>query len=236
MAVAFVNVGTRGAGTAGASPGIPAGMAAGDIMVFFAETGLGENVPAMAGWTEAPNSPIHQGTNTGLTVRYRLWQSGDAAPATGDPGNHILCQIAGFSGVDNTTPWDVATSATGTETTDTTANIPNVTTVTDGAMVISAVATQDDNLLAEAGGLFSGWTNASLVSITEGIDITTALGDDGGLGMGYGIKTTAGAVNNTDVTVPVNLQKAMWGNALRPAGGAAFVPLDDFGMNGIFGI
>jgi hypothetical protein len=55
-------------------------------------------------------------------------------------------QIAVWSGVHTTTPFDAA-DVTGNATTATTWTPPTITTVTPGARVVSAVATSDDNAL-----------------------------------------------------------------------------------------
>jgi hypothetical protein len=94
------------------------------------------------------------------------------------------------------TPFDV--TPTTVIATGATMSFPTITTVTDGAMIINGMSPNQD--VATTAQL-SAWTNASLASITEGHDQTQTNGGGGGVGFAYGIKTSAGAVSATTVTV-----------------------------------
>ena len=215
MAITFVNAGTYAQGTGSVSPGLPASMNDNDLMLLVMETGLNEAVAAITGWTEVTNSPVIQGTNTRLTVRYRFRQTGDTAPATGDPGNHISARIIAFRGVDLTTPFDVNPTTGSNGTATTTMTMPSITPTSAACMIVGLNSAQDDAALTT--NIYSAWTAGGLVSITECIDNGHASGDDGSLGGAYGIKTTAGATGTITATHAGSVQQANMTIALRPA-------------------
>lgn len=107
MAVAFSSSGAAAAANnASITPGLPSGLAAGQLMVAICcirSSTATINTPS--GWTRADD---RGGTNTHVYVFWRAWQSGDAAPTftiTGGASNvTVLGRIASFTGADTTTP------------------------------------------------------------------------------------------------------------------------------------
>ena len=212
MAIAVRAVGAVAASINAVSPGLPAGTAVGDILVMFVETN-NETITA-AGWTQATNSPQSDATDvTRLTVLWRR-ATGTDATTTSDSGDHQIARIIGFSGCVTTgDPWNI--TAGGTETTsDTSGSIPGATTTTANTMVVAACSTGVDG---NSTAIFSAWTNASLVSITEQIDNGTNAGAGGGIGAATGIKSAAGAYSATTVTYSGASRKGLWSGALTPA-------------------
>jgi hypothetical protein len=215
MAVAVRAVGAIASGTGAITPGLPTGTVKGDLLVMVCESKSGQTVTC-AGWTEAPNSPQEDTTDsTRLTILWRRAQGSDAR-TTNDPGDHIMGRIIGFSGVIGYgSPWNV--TAGGTESTaDTSGSIPGATTTVNGCMIIAACCDGTDTASNNTTG-FSGWTNASLASITERIDNRRLDGDGGSIGAATGIMTTAGTYNATTVTFANSARKGLWSGALLPA-------------------
>lgn len=124
---------TESTGTAAIVNNVPAGTVNGDLLVWrYSETGT--NIPTTpAGWTLATSGST---TSTSVTIWYRVASSEPASYTTGTlvtSGRHIGIMSA-YSGVDNTTPFDVATPALVAGTTATTC--PAITPVTVGAWVL----------------------------------------------------------------------------------------------------
>lgn len=156
----FINVGTAVvsansvANPTTFSPGIPASMATGDVMLCVTTSRSNSaTVATPSGWTVFPGFPVQSGTASGGTIYvfYRRWVSGDAAPsvswsgvATGTSGDSCMAQIAGYRYVD----WDV-TDATVVKGTDaaitTTATIGSVTTGQRRSKVLGITMRVDDN-------------------------------------------------------------------------------------------
>jgi hypothetical protein len=110
-------------------------------------------------------------------------------------------------------PWNaVATGAAGSSTTA--ISVPGLTTTVGNTMVVAIASTARD---ADSTAEFAGWTNASLVSATEGIDAVSSAGNGGGFGMAYGVKTAAGLVSATTATSANADRHAYMSIALRVA-------------------
>lgn len=110
MAISFPAVGAVSATNGGSNPtpGIPAGMTAGDCMVCFCysdeSTDGSHTMPA--GWDQIFQSAA---TSSGtMSAWFRAWQSGDAAPTVtlvnhvgGTSGNTAIANIIGVRGADD---------------------------------------------------------------------------------------------------------------------------------------
>jgi hypothetical protein len=203
MAIAFVNKGTFASGTTSISPGIPAGMAAGDFMLLTVHT-PNQVVSAITGWTPVTSTPVSTGTagaagGTRVSTYYRFWQSGDAAPTVAVTGGTCTNGIiAGYSGVDPTTPFDGVTPvATTLAAAATTLTMTGLTTASENDLIFWSVARDVD---ANSTTGVTAFTNANLTGIAEVHDQTVTTGPGGGIWVGYGFKATAGATGNLTVT------------------------------------
>jgi hypothetical protein len=203
MAIAFVNKGTFAAGTTSISPGIPAGMAAGGFMLLTVHT-TNQVVSAITGWTAVTSTPVSTGTagaagGTRVSTYYRFWQSGDAAPTVAVTGGNCTNGIiAGYSGVDPTTPFDGVTPvATTLAAAATTLTMTGLTTASANDLIFWSVARDVD---ANSTTGVTAFTNANLTGIAEVHDQTVNTGPGGGIWVGYGFKATAGATGNLTVT------------------------------------
>ena len=111
MPITYVAAGAASTGNnAGLTPALPAGVAAGDVVVAaFAARGNG-TIGIPSGWTAFPSSPYRNATTAVIqfALAWRVWQTGVTAPAFtysgGASGNDTLAQCAAFRGVDNTSP------------------------------------------------------------------------------------------------------------------------------------
>jgi MSHA biogenesis protein MshQ len=195
--IAHVGVGAQVASeSAGAiTPALPAGTAAGDLAVLFV-AGRPSNTSepaAPAGWTlRASVFESVSSTNLKIMAFYRVLTGGDANPSVTLPAAWqgssagMSGQIAVWRGVDPGTPFDVG-NATLFANPDDVLVAPSLTTVTAGAMVVSAVATSDNNEL----GLSSA---AAFTVRMSGASYDTTLGGDHAVGVAEKLQATAGAV------------------------------------------
>src|SRR5207245_979898 len=195
-APSFGLAGTSQAGTGTLSVAWPT-HSANDIGLLIVETAneavtLGTNA---ADWTQVTNSPQGTGTPANalaprLTVFWsRATSSSMGAVGVNDSGDHQIGQIITFTGVTRSgNPWDV-TAGDVAATTTTAVSIPGATTTVLDTSVVAIVAHGVDSGSAQS----SGWTNASLASITERADSNTTSGNGGGVGVASGAKATAGA-------------------------------------------
>ena len=152
--ITFVGAGNQIVATSGAiTPELPSGAAAGDLAVLVVAGRPSDTTlpTAPAGWTPRSSAIQNAGSNdVRIMTFYRILAGGDADPSIALPPSWtggsagMSGQIAAWRGVDPTTPFD-ASDATDTSNSDDVFVAPSITTVTFGAMVVSAVATSDDN-------------------------------------------------------------------------------------------
>jgi len=154
--ITFVGAGGQEAAQGGSiTPELPNGAAAGDLAVLVvAGRPSDTTVPAApAGWTL--RSSVYEAVPFANDLRvmtfYRVLAGGDADPTVTLPppewvggSGGMSGQIAVWRGVDAATPFDAA-DATDTSAPDDQLDAPAIATVTAGAMVVSVVATSDNN-------------------------------------------------------------------------------------------
>lgn len=219
MAISFVAAGTFASGTTTAAPGLPAGVAAGDLLILAVET-ANVAVATPAGWNVATSSPVSTGpANTAggirLSVFWRFFQTGDTAPSVSATGaDHTTARIHAFRGVDSATPFDGVTPTTSTAAASTTLTMPGLTTVTANAWVVHLVGRDEDN--GSTNGVTGAPTNAGLTGLAERTDQVVNAGSGGGLFVATGLRATPGATGNTTATQVSSAFVALT-LALRPA-------------------
>lgn len=172
-----------------------------------------------AGFVEIPDSPQGTGTaggttSTRLAVFWCRATSGSmASPVVTDPGDHACAYIVTFRGcITSGDPWDV-TAGDALASASTTFTIPGDTTTLAECLVVAIVATGADVSTGRA----TGWTNASLASITERGDLySSTASNGGGISVAEGVKTTAGAYNATTGTLSTSFVQGRVSIALKP--------------------
>jgi Concanavalin A-like lectin/glucanases superfamily len=206
-------VGAAASGTDAITPGLPAGTVAGDVLLLFIETAGGDVVPAMAGWVDAPASPVIMGADTRLTVRWHVHAAGETAPTVPDSGDHQVGRIVGFYDVDPDDPFDV--TAAGTEASDTSVSFPAVTTTRPQTRLVNAIATGTD-VASTAQMSAAANVNTTVTHVRERVDNWTSAGNGGGIGVITAAKNGAGATGSTTATLTTAATKAMLTLALQP--------------------
>lgn len=190
----FVGAGTPADSTGSISLDWPAGHAAGDYGIIFIEC-VHTTIPtAPSGWTLIGQRAYNnvQGTQLAIFGKFAASssESNVSVPAMGD---HTVGIMLAYRGVNVSTPIDVIAGGDGSTSSIV---LPAVTTTGDNRLVIHAVADGRDNTSAR----YTGWTNASLTSLTERADFGGASGNGGGLGVADGEFATAGTTSAGSVT------------------------------------
>jgi MSHA biogenesis protein MshQ len=140
-----------------------------------------------------------------------------AAPVLDTPSDHVYARMLTFRGViNNGNPID-ATAGGVKAAASTSVTVTGVTTTVPNALVVQAVARDNDN----AAAAFSAETNVNLTGITERLDAGIANGNGGGLGIWTGVKVAAGPTGNTTANVTSSIN-AFLTIALKPQAGPAY--------------
>ena len=221
----FIAAGAITSSASAITPALPSGIATGDILLLFLETGNETiTIPTQNGgtWAQVTNSPQGtgttgtSGTGTRLTVFWSRYNGTQGAPTTSDSNEHQMGRIVAFRGtVPSGIPWDV--TAGGVEaTSDTSGSIPGATTTVNNTLIVAAIAASLPDSTSTT-NFNNTWTNTDLTSITERIDNAQSAGNGGALGIATGAKATTGAYGNTAVTLTTAALKGMMSIALKPA-------------------
>lgn len=207
MAAAFKAKGTFQSGTGNVTPGLPSGLAAGDLMLLFVHS-ANQAASAPSGWDPIPAvSGDHWRGTAGaaggvrVDIFYRWWQSGDSAPTVADTGDITAAIICSYSGVDPTTPFDGASPIGFNAAASTTLTLTGITTETANALVVHGTALDRDAASTTTVGSPS---NGNLAGLAERHDQTVSTGQGGGLVIHDGWKASAGASGNTTATQTSN--------------------------------
>jgi hypothetical protein len=207
--------GASASGTTSVTPPLPAGWTDDDVFVMLIET-QNEVVTPPATWLPITGAmvPVATGTVTRLTALWRRAVAGDTDPTVTGTVDHALARIIAVRGcVAQGNPWNVLATATELVV-DTSVSIPGATTTVANCLVLAAFSTGTD---ISATTQATGWTNASLGSVTEQMDDWTTTGGGGGFAMASGTKATAGAYTATTATVTTANFKALMSIALQGA-------------------
>lgn len=201
MALSFVAAGAASTtnGTAPA-PGLPAGVAAGDLLVcvFHSRNVTTGTAALSAGWTQR----VHDVSAGGLlAVWSRVYEAGDAAPtvtltnhATGNSGDSAIARIVAFRPAAGQ---NASVSVVGTVSTNTAAvNIGPITGLTSpagGAVLVVGGKLDDFTSVATLSGDSLTWAEDS--------DTPNTLGSDNGLVVDHALTASSTAVTAKTFTV-----------------------------------
>lgn len=190
-------VGTVASGIAGVTPGLPAGTVADDILILMLENQDAGAVGTVTGYTDIQSAFAGSGTITRLSLRWKRAVAGEAAPSVPDPGDHVVARIIGVRGCPpGGNPVNVSFQSTELLA-DTTVSIPGGTTTKPDCLIIAAFST-GTSIASTAHA--SGWTNASLGSVTEIVDNWVVDSGGGGFGAASGTKALPGTYSATTAT------------------------------------
>jgi hypothetical protein len=188
----------------------PASVVSGDVLIaWIAARNVTSPTTVPTGWTE------QKATNTNIAVYIDWLVAGGSEPATYTWSGFVSTDIAGiiarYTGVDTTNVGD-ATFTTGTSSNSLTLLAPSITTVTDGAMMLSTIGAP----------LASGNPTTAVQTIVDAI-LYGATGAE--YGAGELLTTTNGATGTKAWTLAAKTAGASISWALRPTAAAATPPI-----------
>jgi hypothetical protein len=190
---------------------------AGDLLVMFIYEESNANLTTgPTGWT-ALTGPTTDGNSDGRGWTYYKVSSGSetGSAVVFSSAQRGQIVVAAYSGVDTTTPWDVASVATGVTTASSWAAGP-ITPVTAGARLVSFIGS--DLSAGETQPYHTITSPFTAFSNTEDSSSDTEVGAADGA-------WTSGAVTATWSTTGTADNAVVFVGALRPAaGGAATIP------------
>jgi hypothetical protein len=219
--VGFSQITQRGSATTATSTNTdltipkPAGISVGDLMIAnIAKRGNNTDDPVLSGWTIIAGGG-NGGTNYG-GVLYKIASTADVSLANytfalGTGSNSSVGGIIAFSGIDNTTPFDVPPGAiTFNGAGNSTVMAGDITTISANAAVImlAQVVNQERNFLT--------WTTASAGSLIE-ILYANQTGVACSIGGAWAIKATPGQTGAGSATLNNNARHGGILLALRPS-------------------
>lgn len=208
MAIAYEDKGADGikSGTAGTivSPAYPAAVNANDVCILHCSQNGGTAPSTLTGWTLVFRETTV--SNPKISVWIRVCDgSEDGATVDVTVGGVVArASILRFSGVDTTTPQDVAAATLSRETNSTSVVIPEVTTVTADTVLV-----------------YTGASNSSTATFTGPAGSTERF-DYGANKSGFGYtepRPATGATGTRTVTSTSNTAASAVLIALRPAAG-----------------
>ena len=186
--------------------------AAGEFLIAWAITDANDILSSYsAGWTSL--AKLHSSAdNADLFVLYKIADGSETTVSfTTNSGNAMIAGCAAFSGIDTTTPLDVAPVSIANSASSTTSDI-SITPVTNGAVLARVQCC--DNGSTDATFTFST-TSGTTGAWTTRVDQHASYYD---VALGTAEQTTAGAITNR-CTTSVSGGRIGWLFALRPAAG-----------------
>ncbi|MGH2665673.1 GEVED domain-containing protein [Flavobacterium sp.] len=192
----------------------PTGVVTGDIMIVnIAQVGSNNlSNPTCTGWTLINGQDLAGGTDRWGAVLYKIALAGEPANYTftldGDSTGNVGSIVA-FSGVNTTTPFDVASGTISVQGNQTGVVATGKTTVTaNAAIIMFGMAANNDPT-------WGSWNTTSPGALTELYD--NQRNNDASVGAAWAIKATAGATGNGTATLSNGERNGGILIALRPA-------------------
>jgi hypothetical protein len=224
VAIAFRAVGTGGNGTGGpasVAPAKPAGTVSTDILVCIICSGGGTllTITPPSGWTL-----IKRQDNGTTSTAAAYWALGSVASSTftlSGSVDAVSAIIAGYTGVDNTTPMD-ATGVGQNNAASTTVTSPSITTVTANAQIVFLGAPYDPTRTSPG-----TWTTV-FGTVRGSTGIRGASVDASEVVIADAVQASAGASGAKTETYSLSKASGAITAALRPAAGASFNLDEDF--------
>lgn len=168
-----------------------------DVALVVIETAGDETIAPPTNWAHITGSPFQTGNSRMHIFWHRLASTSLATTTFTSSGeNHVVGALSIFRGVKpNGNPW-TQIGTYGSQSSGTAISVAGLTTTIPNSLIVDCATHSDDT----AAVYFSGWTNASLASITEVVDNSSGQGNGGGAVMAIGVKAAAGVVDPTTVT------------------------------------
>jgi hypothetical protein len=206
----------------GATPGIPAGSAADDIMLLGVEMSGNDGAPhepaCPTDWAHVTGSPQDSGALSAMAVCWKRHDGSESAPSITAMGtDHEIGVIIGIRGAITTEdPWSGTPGLVASDTTTTSHNWLGATTDVANTFVVIFSALNVGDI---------GWssqTNANLANITEQTDTCqTSSGNDGEVSITTGEYAGPGSFGTTTATASSGIVQLSLSVAIKAAATAA---------------
>lgn len=216
----FVAKGIRISGTGNATPALPAGLQANDIILLVVET-ANETVSAPAGYANVANSPQGAGTggaigSTGVSVFWKRHSGSETDPTVLDPGDHQNSQTFGFRGCITTgNPWsNTAGGANITQTTAFSASGPTTSLANELAVIIVCCGLDASTAKFTTA---NNMTGTGLTNLINQEDQSSTSGNGGGIALWTATKATSGTITSLTATANNSTEMSWLIMGLKPA-------------------
>ena len=204
----------RGTATTGTSTSAtvtvnkPTGVVTGDIMIANIANycnGCTQSSASLSGWTLVAGTDIERGRGTLL---YKIATGSEPASytfAVTGSSTFAVGGIVAFSGVNNTTPFDVTPSTSWTTASNASVtNIPSITTLSTNTAVLLFGAAARLTSTTNANFSNTNWTMTSPATLTELFDVGNNAGNSACIGAAWATKAATGATGAGRVNCTVN--------------------------------
>ncbi|MGH8746825.1 MAG: LamG domain-containing protein, partial [Burkholderiales bacterium] len=191
------------------SPALPAGVAAGDLLIMTVTAGASPALSA-PGWSQL--WLVNPARNLTSAIYWRIATGGDSTTlAQSGNCNSLIAQVAYFTGVDASNPFQTAPLGAGNY------SYQNANTVTSGtqtttlanAMLVFTAHSSDDDTFGALGGYAQAYNSRTTSGNDTSVALYYALQASTGTYGPYSVSKNRGSDPNTGAVF-----------ALRPAGGA----------------
>lgn len=191
MGITFVGVNTFVSGSSSVTALLPEGVEEGDLLLLHRGSTASINV-GVDGWTPISDS-FNFYSNYYAQVLYKIAGASEGSVLVPDISGYNYALISAWRGVDPNDPINAYNTSTDSGTTYVAAN---PTSTKDNCMLVGATYFINSSIGDTTN--YDSIANTSLESITEAYDISSST--LGAFWITYGIKATAGAINNTTAT------------------------------------
>ncbi len=195
----------------------PAGVVAGDIMlVNIAKGGNRTTNPSLSGWTLIDGRSLAGTTERHGAVLFKIATGTEPVNYTfalGTGTNSASGGIIAFSGVDNTTPFDVTPGTISVQPSQTAVIATSITTVTANAAIVMFGQAAGDNPTWNT----AAWGSTNPGALAELFDVNQGSNDQSSAGAAWAIKPTIGATGNGAATLSIAERNGAILLALRPS-------------------
>jgi len=191
----------------------PTGVVSGDIMIVaISKLNSTNTITAPTGWTSIDGRSLAGSTARYGAVFYKIAGASEGANyafSLGTGTTNSSGAIVAFSGVNNTTPFDVTPGTISVQGSQTEVDATSITTVTTSAAVIML------GMAANSSPTWSGWTTTSPGALTQIASIQST--NTTTTGIAWAIKPTAGSTGTGKATLSGSERNGGLLIALKPA-------------------
>lgn len=185
---------------------VPSATANGDVLVLSLASGTNSGFPAtITGWTTVKTDTAVASAAIGMYYRVASSEPASYTVTVNNAADRITAEMVRLTGVDTTTPLDVAAASTSSSSTTTSMATPTLTTVTAGAVLLYAVELNNAT---------------ATITVPSGVTLTkTSAGTGQRSTLGSELRSTTGASTSRTWTFSTGAEHSGITAAFRPSSG-----------------